>query len=466
MISARPQRSLVLTYEIFLREFDAKLLLAAVAARRGWDVYFGPVSEMMSRRRYLPRSLFWITDAALARRKVLDQITNAGHELIAGDEEGVVHFNAATFARERLDEEALSRMRLAFFWGDRYHRVAKERYPEFAERLRPTGNPRIDLLRPEFAAHRREVAHRLRERHGNFILIVSNFGGVNIFHGDFERFFATLVALTNADQELQRFYRASFNHQREIFQYFLAALPNIAKAFPERKVIVRPHPAERFDAWIDASRSLANVEVIREGNIIDWLEGCDVMIHNSCTTAVEGLVIGAPCIAYRPIAADEIEPDLPNQVSLALTSLDAVCAEGRRIVDSGLRAHQLPGYAERFARLSDYITALEGPLACQRIVDEMERLALPQGSYHATTPLSLYRLKRLAVDTLQTARHLMGHQTNVSGYVKSISLDEAQRILTEFQRSYPLIEGVCLSSLGNGCFQLSMPPLETREVAT
>lgn len=458
MSPTQPVRSLILTYEIFLREFDAKLLLAAVAARRGWDVYFGPISEMTSRRRYLPRSLFWITDAALARRKLLDQIKSAGHELIAGDEEGVVHFNAETFARERLNQEALSRMHLAFFWGNRYHRVASERYPQFSDRLRPTGNPRIDLLRPEFAAHRRDVAQHLRQRYGNFVLIVSNFGGVNIFHGDFERFFGMLVAQTNADPELQRFYRASFDHQRMIFQFFLAALPAISAAFPGRKIIVRPHPSERFDAWIEASRGLANVAVVRDGNIIDWLEGCGVMIHNGCTTAVEGLVIGAPCIAYRPIAADEFEPDLPNHVSLAVTSLDAVIAEGRKIVEGGLRAHQLPGYAERFARLSDYISALQGPLASQRIVEEMERVALPIAPSRAAAPYALYHTKRLAIDALQTARSFMGHQTNVSGYVKSIGLADAQRILMEFQRTYPSIVGVGLSSLGNGCFRLSMAP--------
>ena len=80
----RAMKTFILTYEIFVREFEAKLLLAAAAAAQGWTVFFGPLGEMVSRRSFLPPSIFWMTDPGLSREELLSRLHNAGHWLVFG----------------------------------------------------------------------------------------------------------------------------------------------------------------------------------------------------------------------------------------------------------------------------------------------------------------------------------------------------------------------------------------------
>ena len=47
----------------------------------------------------------------------------------------------------------------------------------------------------------------------------------------------------------------------------------VAKAFPDRQVILRPHPAERIESWADIPERCPNAKVIYEGNVLPWLLG-------------------------------------------------------------------------------------------------------------------------------------------------------------------------------------------------
>ena len=53
-----------------------------------------------------------------------------------------------------------------------------------------------------------------------------------------------------------------------------------------------------------------------EGNVVPWLLACSMLIHNGCTTAVEGYILKRPVIAYVPLAGgDDFAIDPPNSVS-------------------------------------------------------------------------------------------------------------------------------------------------------
>jgi hypothetical protein len=55
--------------------------------------------------------------------------------------------------------------------------------------------------------------------------------------------------------------------------------------------------------------------VIHEGSAIPWILGADAVVHNSCTTGVEGFLLDRPTVAYVPVRSKTYDSLLPNSVS-------------------------------------------------------------------------------------------------------------------------------------------------------
>jgi hypothetical protein len=93
---------------------------------------------------------------------------------------------------------------------------------------------------------------------------------------------------------------------------------------------------------------------------------------------IEAAVLGTPTIAYQPIVSEAYDDDLPNSLSQRAFSIDELCRTVDPICREGIGAHYLN---ERRKILNRHISALDGPLAAERMVD-----ALESGEYHRKRP--------------------------------------------------------------------------------
>ena len=76
-------------------------------------------------------------------------------------------------------------------------------------------------------------------------------------------------------------------------------IPVLSKEFGDHTIIVRPHPSENHEPWVEISEDLPNVKVLYEGSINEWALAADVVIFNNCTTGVEAFLLERPVISYR-----------------------------------------------------------------------------------------------------------------------------------------------------------------------
>ena len=86
-------------------------------------------------------------------------------------------------------------------------------------------------------------------------------------------------------------------HKAELFGYFLKLVPILAEKFPEKSIVIRPHPSESFEAWRAAGNGFDNVHVVHKGHVHPWLLASDV--HRRRT--VEQLMVRQ--IDDNPLAA-------------------------------------------------------------------------------------------------------------------------------------------------------------------
>jgi len=161
---------LLIPVENQVRELDAKLLLACIAARRGLTSIMGPKREVESRIASFPRSVYVAKSMVQGNSEFLRIAEELGHTNVAWDEEALVHLPAETYFSRRLSPDALAHVSHLFAWGDDNAELWRK-YPELPAGMpiHSTGNPRNDLLRPEIRSYYEKDVNGIRSAFGNFI---------------------------------------------------------------------------------------------------------------------------------------------------------------------------------------------------------------------------------------------------------------------------------------------------------
>jgi surface carbohydrate biosynthesis protein len=374
MASVRP--SLIVPVENQVRELDPKLLLACVAAERGFVTFLGSRTRVDFRVARLPRSIYLSKSMTPKSAKMFRILRRLGHEVAVWDEEALVYLSPEHYYARRISPQTLPFVSTLFAWGQDNAEMFRM-YQEYSGTpIHVVGNPRIDLLRPELRDHFEKDARRLRERFGKFVLVNTNFSMVNGFLDSLNLF--RRAASRGAEPELgaagkgttREFAAGYAAHKGALFEGFKEFLPVLAEAFPECTFILRPHPSENVDTWVEAGGGRDNVQVVHEGNVIPWLLATEAVVHNGSTTAVEAFVLGVPAISFRPVKAAPYDFDLPNALSHESTSVEELRETLGRVLSGALGCLSEPAMPRPF---EEYLVGLEGPLASDRIVEALEQ---------------------------------------------------------------------------------------------
>jgi surface carbohydrate biosynthesis protein len=362
---------LIVPVENQVRELDAKLLLACVAAERGFEVVIGSQFFIFLEMAHLKPGVL----IAKSMRSVNDQtltLTNKfGHDIVAWDEEALVRFDSPEYYPWRYSAKTFATISRLFCWGqdDADFFASYSNYG--GAPLHVTGNPRIDLLRHEMRPYFQAKVDALRAAHGDFILINTNFSFVNNFADDLNLVQRgdddEVIGISRTGRGLSpEFAGAMAAHQQTIFESFCALMPNLSRCFPHLTFVLRPHPSENHDTWRSIVAGLPNLEVIHDGNVVPWLIACRGLLHNGCTTAVEAAVLGTPAITFQPVHSQAFDYHLPNSLSRPASTTDEVMG---RIAALAADKHASPCAPDNQHILPRHLAATDGRLATDQIVD-------------------------------------------------------------------------------------------------
>ena len=361
-------RYLIIPSENRTREFEAKLLVACCAAEAGFRTIVGSRHDIHLSIDRLPRSIYVGKDLRASSALMTRILARLGHHIVAWDEEALVYYTPEQYLAARVHVPVMKATELLFAWGPDNADVWRS-HPEYDGRpIQMVGNPRFDLLRPELRGFHQQSVADLQHRFGQYVLINSNFGTVNHLLPD-----AVDTSLRRfRSAEAAQFQAEALRQRRQLFEEFLAVVPSLARAFPGRAIVVRPHPSENPEPWLQIARAEANVHVSHEGNVVPWLLGAAAIVHNGCTTAIEASILERACISYQPVAMRRFDIPLPNSLS------DTAATRGDLL--NKLRKHlsgDLPISApeDRSCLLRRHVAALDGRLSSDRVVSALLRFA-------------------------------------------------------------------------------------------
>lgn len=338
------------------RELDSKLVLAHAARAAGLRPVIGYKSSFMTRLARLQPGIFL---AHNARQKLgrLGEVSHFGHAVVVLDEEALVRQSDEIFWKKH-PENAFAHVDKILSWGTddaalwpRYG-VAKP------EEVAVVGNPRFDLLRPELAHfHSAEVA-ALHERFGRYVLFNTNFPTVNNLtpQGGGVR-----MAEWAMDAKGQALNDRFLSFKNEMLAATCALIAPLARAIAPLSLVVRPHPNEDHAPWLRAADGQENVHVIFEGNVVPWLIGAEALVHNNCTTGVEGVAAAKTVLNFVPFRSE-----FDNPLFHAFGTDCADAAEIAAALSRGAAETEARQAADR-DRLRPHVASVDGPLSATRI---------------------------------------------------------------------------------------------------
>ena len=369
-------KPLLIPIENQVRELDPKLLLAVCAANAGIKSYIGYRTEMDIIISKFPRSIYLAKSFTQRSDKMFRILSKLGHTICAWDEEALVHYPADIYFKRRLSPVATSYVSHLFAWGQENEDLFRQ-YPSLPTSLPiyKVGNPRLDMLRKEFEYYYEDEIAGIKQKHGDFILLNTNFGNVNAHlpihnlfiskdeHGNYQEMGRGATGMGREFSE----GRAKF--KQNIYGNFLSLISYLSENFKDTKIIIRPHPVENKDVYYEIATKHSNVEVVQEGNVIPWIRAATALIHSGCTTGIEAYLSNKPAIAYVPITDPRYGYDaiIPDQLSHQCSS---------HIEVANMLQRYLNGEAPTIdsSVLKKYIEFDTDKLSCTNIIEVIEKV--------------------------------------------------------------------------------------------
>ncbi|WP_420406234.1 surface carbohydrate biosynthesis protein [Nisaea sp.] len=438
-------KRLYLPIEESARELNARLPLVFRAAARGYMVIVGDQWSMVRNlNKFMPGVVF-LKGSNTVQSNWAGHARDSGHRVVAIDEE-VTAMADRRFVLQGVTSQFLGRLDKFFFQGPHQHRIFLDEFPEHKDRFVVTGNPRFDLLSSSMTRSFEPDVARIRGRFGRYILVNTNFGAGNTGHGSREEFVAVCERVGYAkwdDPEDRAWFEATFSFEEQNMMRFQEMVLALRDRFPGHQIILRPHPSEDHSYWHRALAGQDRVHVVFEGAATPWMLGADILIHNTCTTGTEAMVMGVPVAAFAPYTNWVESIFLSNLVTPVFRDLGQLFKAVEAAIDD--RASAVSAIKEEFGdTLSDHIALGENCGATTAILSALDELDLPafEGSLFRAgdnkltfVKLDEYRMRKLQLsrsDVMQNMQNIargMGisaklHVHRVSGSIHAIYAGE------------------------------------------
>jgi hypothetical protein len=329
--------------------------------------------------------------------------------------------------------------------------------PEIKDKIVITGNPRFDLLRPEYRGIIKDEVIAIKKKYSPFILINTNFSFSNHYYGkDYFYSFLKKVYMIKEYSD-KEFWNNWIDYQEKIFDNFLKMVPKLSKTLMNYKIIVRPHHSENHEVWRDSVKDLTNVFIISEGNVISWIMASEAVIQNNCTTSVEAFVLDIPGISYRPVTSSLFDCFLPNMLSYNAFNF--------KELNNKLHDILLNNEKEKFKDdskiriLNKYVPFNSGSLSKDKIVEAIKEIRIKDIKILNKHIIfrNYYRLRKFSGKVL---RFIFKKEKVSSSYIKHKFPELKRNEVMDFLIKIQKVTGkkyldITIKDIGDSCFEIS-----------
>lgn len=283
------------------RDLAGALLIAHELCQRGHSCHLVSLNDQESEIMALRPDFVLLNYLREFNYPLATDLHRAGiHFGVLDTEGGVWETNDSYTELLWRDRNLLQRTNAVCMWGPRLaQHVVEEKYFHPAQ-VRITGCARFDYYHP----HWKDILRPDRDAHFR-ILINTNFSVVN------PRFTTPEKNARYCHQEYGWSWeqiRAVTGAETKAIDGVIEMARKLAGQLPDCRIVLRPHPFESPDVYVNALQGLGPVTINAEGPVQPQIAAADVVIQRSCTTAMESVAAGVPTLSPQWIPAPYLMP--------------------------------------------------------------------------------------------------------------------------------------------------------------
>ncbi len=270
---------LYLLVEVKGRELRGRAKIAAEARKYGISTILGPTWLLYHWLPNLPPGIVLTKTMGHFDRNMMIMAIKAGH-LVAGMDEEVFGIKGHTpYLEAFTDPKAAGLADIICAQGPDYVNA----FP-FPVTPTVTGSPR-------------ELSYK--KSSGNDILVCTYTGCINAANISFSDAVARILKVgpslkSSAGEHRAQITRGAIIQESTYIERTYQSVLALADAFPDRKIVLRTHPAENGSVW---KFSQPNISIDKSASIYDALESSGVIVYvSSCTTGLDAFMAGVPAV--------------------------------------------------------------------------------------------------------------------------------------------------------------------------
>ncbi len=273
------------------REILPKLLISTEFLNNNFEIIIGNRQVLHTILKFLPKGAVLEKSYGYSLSKIVRDHFKYGHKVYALDEEALTIASKKQYMRLnylKKNQKFLSK----FFLSNKKQEEMLISQKVDKKKLYLSGTPKFEVYKKKYHRVFDESAKLIKKKHGKFILITSRFAHIN----------PNLSELSDTDKLDPTYLHTS----AIIFKKLISLTKKIAQKFKNERIIFRPHPSENEKKLKQIFHNYQNVKVVYEGNIAPWIISSKLLIHNRCSTGLEGLLLNKPVISYDPVDYNSI----------------------------------------------------------------------------------------------------------------------------------------------------------------
>jgi surface carbohydrate biosynthesis protein len=327
----KPHHKVILfPLETYVREIDFRLVLALHLLKPGRQILLGNHTDIYRLTQHLRSSVYvgkcLHNVSPVRQRDCYDHAKQNDVRVVYLHEEGGVFENDLAHWRHELFRRLMPDWLAAddhfCSWGKVQADIYRETKPVFDHHIHVTGHPRFDLCKERFAELYAAESRSIRQEHGKFVLINTNFGHGTYASGNGYFFEPPRTPLNDRDK--RRFFTDYFAYDTGQYAAFIRLIDHLEANLPDHRIIVRPHPSEETGYYTDLLKRFERVRVVRHGSLNAWLKACHTLVHSGCTTGIEGALCGARVISFTPQKNAQFSKRIPNLAGVPASTQEEV----------------------------------------------------------------------------------------------------------------------------------------------
>jgi hypothetical protein len=137
----------------------------------------------------------------------------------------------------------------------------------------------------------------------------------------------------------------------EKFDGFIREVCRVSKQFPDKKLIIKPHPqADYINRVSDLVKEIdPNIKIVYEANLIDLINSCDILItNNNSTIALESIILNKPTISLQIEKWAEENDIVQSGSILSISNIDEIESSMKKIINDDAFRKNLLDNAKKF----------------------------------------------------------------------------------------------------------------------